>query len=999
MKLKSIFLLSAAVAVAAGTVSCTDDYYDEDAYKNLIASAFPVSDVDENHDWSTTNTVTADIDLSDYDSDTYTVKIFSGNPFSANSYLYASLTVEESATAKFSVPNTQSDLYYVVVDGSKGRIISRYYEADGTTLSVSKNVTRSTRSSSLTRSDCPTYQGATVYLGSDYPLIKTEELSSIYYQGYTKTLDEWIEAVTETYNSYGESALSNYGACPFETSSILKSSDDAVITYDTTYTYTYSTGEATTTTALDLSNLNCGWGNGGSYDATTSTATFGAQWDGCSYWLGQYTDWSNYDALTVNWDSSTADAISICLTIQNSDYTSTAATSYYDAQTNSSITLTFSSYSSFTFNSICQWWVQSNAAGSVTFTDAYLSSTTYTTVVDTIMNITESSSSTYLDFTDYVLKSDASATYDTFRPYLIMLEDVETETALPWVMSDGWYLYGPYGFFSEGLEYYDEQKLALMEAMSSDGSYQEILDKVEQGFSLTTTSEGEIEVPFIYGATEHYNRFGYIYYKDGEDPLTKPHYLLMKDGKPTSNFYIVSDSLGTTTLSDAMQLADWPGDSTQNYGRKALNDFYESDQVYGTKYKLVYFGENYSDTYGTYEFPAGYNILFFIAPYNESSDTYEHSLYNYSLPEYNARIISWDGDTYHMDRNIYNPNYDSSRGIITATAWDYNGYTYFGFGDGGEDEDLNDIVFWVEGDYTPDVEVVTITGETTETTAELVEYTFCYEDNFPEAGDYDFNDCVMSIQFDTDDSGTNDVINLTVNLKAVGAQEQMAAALRFNGISASQISSISIEDQEFYSNSSTVYTGYVPTQNPSPTTIYTMKGGTDAYMVLFNDAHYAISKIDQDKTYINNGGSRMIYNTLADTSNEKGDKVSVKTNTYKITLNGKYDGLSELTAEDFDLFIIEEYNGAYFEVHTYPFKTDEVVHEWGGSNYDDEYVWALMVAGDFKYPIEWTPIAQKSGSITINASSTAYPKFANWAQDHTTDTDWYDYPTSGYVYE
>lgn len=999
MKLKSIFLLSAAVAVAAGTVSCSDDYYDEDAYKNLIASAFPVSDVDESHDWSSTNTVTADIDLSDYDSDTYTVKIFSGNPFSANSYLCTSLSVEESATAKFSVPNTQSDLYYVVVDGSNGRIISRYYVADDNTLSISKKATRSTRSSYLTRATCPTYQGETSLAGSGGPYIRTNDMSSIYYQGYTYTLDEWIEKVTETYNSYGESTLSNYGACPFETSSILKAADNSTITYDTTYTYNYSQGEVTTTTtAFDLSNLSCGWGNGGSYDASTYTATFGAAWDGCSYWIGQYTDWSAYNALTVNWDSSSADAISLSVSIQNSAYTSQASTDYYDAQSNNSITLNFSDFSSFTFNDICQWWVQSSAAGSVTFTDAYLSATTYTTVVDTVMTITESSSSTYLDFTDYELKSDASVNYGSFDLYYTMLEDVETETALPWIMSEGWYLYGPYGFFAEGYEFFGEEKLALMESMSSDGSYQELLDKVEQGFSITTDG-GEIEVPFIYGATDYSNRLGYIYYKDGEDPLTKPHYILVEDGKPATNIYIVDDSLGTITLSSGKYLATWPGDSTQNSGYKALWGLNGDEEVYGTTYKLVYFGEDYSDTYGTYTFPAGYKILFFIAPYQESSETYIRDNFNYSLPEYNTRIQNYSGGAGHLDGFTTNPNYDATRGAIKATAWDYNGYTYFGFEDGGTDEDLNDIVFCAEGDFTPDVELITVVGEETETTAELMEYNFCFEDNFPEAGDYDFNDCVMSIQFDTDDSGTNDVINLTVNLKAVGAQSQIAAALRFNGISASQISSISIEDQEFYSNSNTVYTGYVPTQNPSPTTVYTMKGGTDAYMVLFNDAHYAISKIDQDKTYLNNGGSRMMYNTIQDVNNINGDKVSVKTNTYKITLNGKYDGLSELTIDDFDLFIIEEYNGAYFEVHTHPYKTDEVVHEWGGENYDDVFPWAIMVAGDFQYPTEWTPIAQKSGSITLNASSTAYPKFANWAQDHTADTDWYNYPTSGCVYE
>lgn len=141
---------------------------------------------------------------------------------------------------------------------------------------------------------------------------------------------------------------------------------------------------ADTTEALDLSKLSCGWSADSSYDTETYTANYSKQWDGCSYWLGQYTDWSSYDALTVEWDSSTASDISINLAIQNSNYTAQAATDYYSAQTTSSITLNFSDYSDFAsvdsdgnalsngFQSVSQWWIGSDGAGSVTFKSAYL---------------------------------------------------------------------------------------------------------------------------------------------------------------------------------------------------------------------------------------------------------------------------------------------------------------------------------------------------------------------------------------------------------------------------------------------------------------------------------------------------------------------------------------------------------------------------------------------------------------------------------------------------
>lgn len=73
------------------------------------------------------------------------------------------------------------------------------------------------------------------------------------------------------------------------------------------------------------------------------------------------------------------------------------------------------------------------------------------------------------------------------------------------------------------------------------------------------------------------------------------------------------------------------------------------------------------------------------------------------MPDLNRRIghlekaVDADACDGRVDPN---PNYDPARGAIKDAAWKYNSITFLGFEDlGGEqdDEDLNDLVFGVEG--------------------------------------------------------------------------------------------------------------------------------------------------------------------------------------------------------------------------------------------------------------------------------------------------------------
>lgn len=316
---------------------------------------------------------------------------------------------------------------------------------------------------------------------------------------------------------------------------------------------------------------------------------------------------------------------------------------------------------------------------------------------------------------------------------ITLLNGVAQEEAVPcWTLGQGYKLFGPGTFFMEQQKYYSSEKMSLYTNGIDD------LKQVEKGFSIVTEG-GEIKMPVVYGATQISDRLGYIYYKDGQDPLTQPHYILMNDARPQSNIYFNSwkgQAVGN------MELSQW--DKTT----KGLTTGKNKDtKIYGTSYKLAFFGDNH-DQEATYDFPAGYHIVFFIAPYSpynpndysNHSGSYTEGNYNYSLPELNKRINHLD----QKDWNIPQPTYDPTRGAIKAAAWTFNGQTFLGFEDGGGDEDLNDIVFWVQGQYKTPEPPITVPDPDPLPEPQSESWIIACED-LGNTDDIDFNDVVFSV--------------------------------------------------------------------------------------------------------------------------------------------------------------------------------------------------------------------------------------------------------------
>lgn len=337
---------------------------------------------------------------------------------------------------------------------------------------------------------------------------------------------------------------------------------------------------------------------------------------------------------------------------------------------------------------------------------------------------------TVFDFSHVELKPDAKWVGSAKNIELTLLNGVAQEEAVPcWTLGQGYKLFGPGTFFMEQQKYYSSEKMSLYTNGLED------LKKVEKGFSIVTEG-GEIKMPVVYGATQISDRLGYIYYKDGQDPLTQPHYILINDARPQSNIYF--NSWKGQAVGD-MELAQW--DKTTEGLTTGKN---KDTKIYGTSYKLAFFGENH-DQEATYNFPAGYHIVFFIAPYQPYNNDYSNhngyyapEKYNYSLPELNKRInhLDWNSDGC--------PTYDSTRGAIKAASWTFNGQTFLGFEDGGNDEDLNDIVFWVQGQYKTPEPPITVPDPDPLPEPQSESWIIACED-LGNTDDIDFNDVVFSV--------------------------------------------------------------------------------------------------------------------------------------------------------------------------------------------------------------------------------------------------------------
>lgn len=243
-------------------------------------------------------------------------------------------------------------------------------------------------------------------------------------------------------------------------------------------------------------------------------------------------------------------------------------------------------------------------------------------------------------------------------------------------------------------------------------------------------------------------------------------------------------------------------------------------------------------------------------------------------------------------------------------------------------------------------------------------YSYAFEDNYPKAGDYDFNDIVLNV---TLPAASNEVKELkyTIDLRAVGAVKQLGAGLRILGIDKSNVESVSF-DKGATQRTGSLNSGIF--ENASYET-----NGNELVIPLFGDAHYI---------YGYTGGQRPMINT--------GNTTTPLTDIYTLDVIIKLKNAISIPSatKALDFFIAYQSTGKKrTEVHLNQFNSATANGQLADSNVLEvikavNNTWALCVPDKFAYPTESTVITD------------AYAKFADWARDQSTNTDWYNTPIS-----
>ena len=272
-------------------------------------------------------------------------------------------------------------------------------------------------------------------------------------------------------------------------------------------------------------------------------------------------------------------------------------------------------------------------------------------------------------------------------------------------------------------------------------------------------------------------------------------------------------------------------------------------------------------------------------------------------------------------------------------------------------------------------------------------YVYLYEEEYPQPGDYDFNDVVLRISIERL-SGKE--LRLNVQLGAVGGVKQMGAAIRLTGYKYDEVESVkTVDDASFDITGAGELPDMYRTMIQDKSLLLQSMNG-EAVLNLFADAHWATG----DRIISDNGMiTRKRYNVSYEKSDEYGTFYPREI-TYIVTFKNGVD-VSSFTLDDLDTFIIEEYNGNKYEVHTHNYSKAQVLYPNPSSD-PHNLPWAFCVPYDkFCWPLHAVAIGYQATSKLFTYG--AYPylsrSFGEWAADRTKCLDWYLYPDKYEVYK
>lgn len=244
----------------------------------------------------------------------------------------------------------------------------------------------------------------------------------------------------------------------------------------------------------------------------------------------------------------------------------------------------------------------------------------------------------------------------------------------------------------------------------------------------------EVSLEFFYANTAKTNALGYLYYRDG-DPVEKilsaPHYVLIDDAS-MANLAIDGATANTGRVNDILY--------KMNNGGDALATAMGALELAGRQYRLVYFDEAGN---ASYNFPAGTHIVFFLMKDNgaicSKNLTVSDNSFRYS--------VDWMNEI--LSKHQYaGPFCNDCAGDATHhnfITYSWYGHRLIGIEDEGGDDDMNDLMFYIKGDFI-NKPTLSFGNETSQT--DDVQWILAAED-LGGTADFDFNDVVFGISYNS----------------------------------------------------------------------------------------------------------------------------------------------------------------------------------------------------------------------------------------------------------
>ena len=270
----------------------------------------------------------------------------------------------------------------------------------------------------------------------------------------------------------------------------------------------------------------------------------------------------------------------------------------------------------------------------------------------------------------------------------------------------------------------------------------------------------------------------------------------------------------------------------------------------------------------------------------------------------------------------------------------------------------------------------------------LQAFSYCFEDEIPKPGDYDFNDVVLRI---SQERTADNQITLNVTLAAVGSLVQVAAGIRLVDFTYDDIESVTTLDGESFDQGyKKSVLPYIEGDN------FLLKGIGDVPVVnLFEDAHWATGAT----AYTSEGYIPRYKYNVSKTTDASHEIIAPRTISYVVTFRNTAL-LDYFTLNQLDPFVICEYNGILMEEHAvYQYRTTPVLHEYTQPANATILPWALVVpSGSFRYPLDGQNIGFYKDGAMFGAYMASGHGFGEWAANHSKSTDWYGYPASNMVF-